>query len=306
MSVKGYKTLAAVGATLIFGVGLALPAAAAPSATPPTDSINTPANEEENGHLAISPSFFQSGDGPGDDESVTPSPDPSDSPSESASPTPTPTPSETTTPTPTPSDTPSESAAPSPSTTPSTTPSQSASPSPSATPEETANLLELAPDRFYAGDTVTLSAEGFEPGEKVTLTMVRKETGETVWTYDLGTADANGRISEGVILKSDVPFGNYYLYATGADSGFVAEGEMWWGRPDADDDDDKGSDDKGSDDGESTAPVADDSSENVADPVNDATNPSQELANTGGYGIAGVIAGGAALAGGAAMLRRRR
>lgn len=92
--------------------------------------------------------------------------------------------------------------------------------------------VAFTPSSWKAGQAVTLSAFGFEPGETVKLRMVNKKSGKQVWAKTLGTAKANGFFSQAVVLKSDVPQGDYYLYLEGAQRKVV--GQFYWGQPDTD------------------------------------------------------------------------
>ncbi len=96
----------------------------------------------------------------------------------------------------------------------------------------TQDRVAFTPSSWKAGQAVTLSAFGFEPGETVKLRMVNKKSGKQVWAKTLGTAKANGFFSQAVVLKSDVPQGDYYLYLEGAKRKVV--GQFYWGQPDTD------------------------------------------------------------------------
>lgn len=109
-----------------------------------------------------------------------------------------------------------------------------------ATVNVTQDRVAFSPSSWKAGQAVTLSAFGFEPGETVKLRMVNKKSGKQVWAKTLGTAKANGFFSQAVVLKSDVPQGDYYLYLEGAKRKVV--GQFYWGQPDTNDPSSKPSD----------------------------------------------------------------
>ncbi|WP_203568641.1 hypothetical protein [Aestuariimicrobium ganziense] len=93
----------------------------------------------------------------------------------------------------------------------------------------------MDPTHWAAGDVVTLSAEGFTPGETISLTMYDHSTGTVVWSADaVATANADGTFTHDIVLKSDVPLGDYLLVATGDDSGKERFLRFYWGSPDPD------------------------------------------------------------------------
>ncbi|MDO5082711.1 hypothetical protein EII34_04870 [Arachnia propionica] len=96
-------------------------------------------------------------------------------------------------------------------------------------------LLFFEPTSWRAGDQITITGYGFEPGESVSLNMVRDADGKSYWSAaNVGTADANGVFTHKLVLKSDVPLGNYTLSAKGEKSNLSLSRMFYWGRPDSD------------------------------------------------------------------------
>jgi|GEM_PF-4940652 hypothetical protein len=95
--------------------------------------------------------------------------------------------------------------------------------------------LLVSPTSWKAGDEVTLTGYGFTPGEAVSLDLVRDADGKSHWSAaSVATADPNGVFVHKIVLKSDVPLGNYTLTAKGDKSDLALELKFYWGRPDAD------------------------------------------------------------------------
>ncbi|MDO5094049.1 MAG: hypothetical protein Q4D79_11665 [Propionibacteriaceae bacterium] len=102
-----------------------------------------------------------------------------------------------------------------------------------------ATRLFIDPTSWKAGDEVTLTGFGFTPGESVSLDMVRDSDGKSYWSAaNVATAGENGVFQHKLVLKSDVPQGNYTVNAKGAQSGLTLALKFYWGQPDS------GSDDK--------------------------------------------------------------
>lgn len=98
-----------------------------------------------------------------------------------------------------------------------------------------ATMLFIDPVRWKAGDEITVKGFGFAPGESVSLDMVRAADGKSYWMQaNVATADANGVFTHKLVLKSDVPLGDYKLIAKGANSNVTLTAEFYWGRPDSD------------------------------------------------------------------------
>lgn len=94
--------------------------------------------------------------------------------------------------------------------------------------------LDINPSTWKAGDTVTLTGYGFKPGETVSLKMVDKSSGKVVWTdATVAATNDNGVFTYSLVLKSDVPFGDYNLIATGDQSGVVRTSSFYWGQRDS-------------------------------------------------------------------------
>ena len=88
---------------------------------------------------------------------------------------------------------------------------------------------------WKAGDELTITGYGFAPGEAVSLDMVRDADGKSYWSAaKVANADANGVFTHKLVLKSDVPLGNYTLNAKGEQSNLNLVRKFYWGRPDSD------------------------------------------------------------------------
>lgn len=96
-------------------------------------------------------------------------------------------------------------------------------------------LLFIDPISWKAGDEITVKGYGFMPGESVSMDMVRDADGKSYWMQDnVAVADDNGVLTHKMVLKSDVPLGDYKLIAKGAKSGLSLTASFYWGRPDSD------------------------------------------------------------------------
>ena len=101
-----------------------------------------------------------------------------------------------------------------------------------------ATRLFIDPTSWKAGDEVTLTGFGFTPGEAVSLDMVRDSDGKSYWSAaNVATADENGVFQYKLVLKSDVPQGNYTMNAKGVQSSVTLALKFYWGQPDSDSDD---------------------------------------------------------------------
>jgi TIR domain len=79
-------------------------------------------------------------------------------------------------------------------------------------PTDVAPALDLSPSAVSAGESVTLTGEGFQPGETVHVTANGEELGDT-------TADSDGQFSGTVPIAEDAVAGTYQVHAEGTDSG---------------------------------------------------------------------------------------
>lgn len=92
----------------------------------------------------------------------------------------------------------------------------------------------LLPDRstWKSGDSVRLRGLGFQAGEKVQMSLVRVADGKVYQTLDAGVASPTGAFDFTMVIRSDVPKGDYELIATGASSGVKLKMKFYWGHSD--------------------------------------------------------------------------